>query len=656
MPLRFLIRLCSIWLALVTLSSVVAAEAGADPAAQSFAIPAGAAERTLGVFSRQSQQPAIFTTDLLDGVRTHAVRGEYTPFEALSIMLAGTTLQPVHDATSGALVVRVAPPGEAPVVELPPYVVETQVDTERWSYAAAPGVEVISRCADTTTTQLLNHHFRLNAMLAVMLPEEFRVQLDVPTTYVLFNQMTQPGVPREMVSAALNRPNGAGSAVGALSNYRFRDRDAVSIFFIIDELTFNQGRISFTSDYIRYVLESRAPALPPWFIEGMMDVYETARLESVDPNVVRPGSVLGPQPVEGVFSLRPAVWISEAETQLVKKNPRQRRELLPMAQLFDPQAAAATDPARAQLWRSQAALLVRWALQGGGNDARSAAFWEFVRRTSRDPVTETMFRDCFGLDYATMEQQLRDYVPLAVKATIYLHTDKPLDLPVVEPRDATDGEVSRIKGGLDRLEIAYVRTYLPALTARYVQQARRTLRKAYDKGDHDPRLLAELGLCEIDAGDDEAARPFLETATRMKVVRPRAYFELARLNYEEVVAVNPEGKLSVADAAPILRPLAAALKQSPQLPEIYELIATVWLRAEARLTPAQLAVLDTGVRNFQWRTRLIYSAALLNLMSGRAAESQALIDRGLKVCTAPKDRERFLKLAAAIAASPPAQP
>ena len=42
----------------------------------------------------------------------------------------------------------------------------------------------------------------------------------------------------------------------------------------------------------------------------------------------------------------------------------------------------------------------------------------------------------------------------------------------------------------------------PELAPKYLEQARRTLRRAYDRGERDPRLLAVLGLCECDAGNE----------------------------------------------------------------------------------------------------------------------------------------------------------
>ncbi len=626
------------------------APSNSDPAPQLFSVPAGEADRTLGIFSRQSLQAAIFPTDLLEGVRTHAVRGEFTPLKALSLMLAGTTLQPSYDATTGALVVR-SVAGAGPVVELPPYVVETNLDVMPWTYMRAPGVEVISRCSEVTTELLLSHHFRLHEMLAIMLPEELRVKLDVPTAYVLFNEATQPGMAREVLEEVRKRQGRAAVNIGGLANYRFHDRDAVTIFFIINEHEFSQGRLSLTADYVRYMLESRTPSLPLWFIDGMMEVYRSTLLESAAPLFATSATIMDRVP-EGSFTIRPLQWVSETETHAVKRNVRQKREFLPLGELFTA-SPAAREPARAALGRSESALFIRWALHESGPDSRRAALWTFVSRASRQPVTEAMFRECFGLDYATAENQLLDYLPVAVKSTIYLKTGKLFELPGIETREATDGEVSRIKGGLDRLEVTYVKGVYPELTGRYLQQARRTLRKAYDKGDRDPRLLAELGLCECDAGDDVAARPFLDAATRRKVVRPRAYYELARIDYEELLTRVPGGKFTIDEAGIVLRPLNTALQQSPQLPEIYELLSDVWLRTAARLSAAQLQVLDEGVRNFQWRTRLIYSTALLNSLNGRPTEARAYIDQGLAIATPPKERELFLKLQAVIAAEKP---
>lgn len=84
---------------------------GAEAVRKRFDLPADAAERSLRRFSIQSGLPVVFPTEVVQGVRTTTVRGEYAAHEALARMIAGTTLAAVADAETGALTVaRVEPP------------------------------------------------------------------------------------------------------------------------------------------------------------------------------------------------------------------------------------------------------------------------------------------------------------------------------------------------------------------------------------------------------------------------------------------------------------------------------------------------------------------------------------------------------------------
>ncbi|MBK8856606.1 MAG: hypothetical protein IPN11_02650 [Opitutaceae bacterium] len=631
---------------LIMLLALGAGTLFAGESAQSFDIPAGRAERTLTRFSRQSSQSAVYPTDLVRGVRTNAVKGEYTPLAALTAMLQGTTLQPVKDDETGALLIKPANARNDYVVELPPYTVEGAQIPVTWQYAALPGVEVLSRCSDSVTKLLLYHHFRLRDTLTALLPEEFQIRLDVPITYVLFDALAQPGSARELTRELEKHRKETGNwIINGMSNYRFGDKDAVALFFVLDELNFTHGRLTLTPDYFHFMMANRTPTLPPWFIGGMVGIYRKAVLESAPPGrSMSQSSIDSPPLPNGVIALKPLEWLSEEETTAIKKDPLRQVELLPLAALFSTPPPG--DERAALLWRTEAALFIRWALDGG---KQREALWQWVRQSCERPATEAQFIACFGIGFARAEQQLRDYLPVAIKRTTHLSTDTTYEPPVAKIREATVGEISRVKGRLDRMEIAYVREQCPELTPRYITQARQTLHRAYAQGDRDPRLLAEMGLCECDAGNDAAARPLLEAAVAGKVVRPRAYYELARIYYQVVLAKSPKGRLTVAEAGQVLGPVGPALRQSPAISEAYELIAEVWLRSEGRLAPEHLAVLDEGIRNFPTRTRLIYSAAILNSLHGRPAEARVLTDRGLEIVTRPDERDRFLKLKAALA-------
>lgn len=536
------------------------------------------------------------------------------------------------------------------VVELPPFLVEGASVPLPWRYAGLPGVEVLSLSSDASTRLLLNHHFRLRNTLTVLLPEEFQVQLDLPTTYVLFDAALQPGMARELTRELDSHRSGADTwIINGLSNYRFSDRDAMAMFFIIDDLNFSRGRLTITPEYFRHMLTARTPTLPPWFIEGMCALYENAILESVPPG--RSPSmteVTDPPLPEGVIALRPVVWGTTEETEALRKDPLKEVEFLPLAQLFAGSPAEGGDAAQVARWQAQAAFFIRWALDGDGSHPRREALWRFVRETTTEPATEERFEACFGFGYKQTEGVLRNYLQVAIKRRCYLSTAKPYEPPVPELRDATDSEISRLKGRLDRMEISFVRRNCPELTPRYIAQARRTLRRAYDKGDRDPRLLAELGLTECEAADDRAARPFLEAAVAANVLHPRAYYELARLYYQDVLAEAEAGRLSAAQAGKVLQPLARALRQKPPLAEGYELVAEVWLRTNGRLTAAQLDVLGIGMRRFPRDLRLRYSAALLNSLHGRTTEAKALARGGIALATEARERQRFERLVAAL--------
>jgi len=77
----------------------------AEPAKRAFDIPAGVAEATLRTFSEQAGGQFIFSSDKVTGVRTNAVKGSFTPREALDRLIAGTDLRAVQDGRAGALTI-----------------------------------------------------------------------------------------------------------------------------------------------------------------------------------------------------------------------------------------------------------------------------------------------------------------------------------------------------------------------------------------------------------------------------------------------------------------------------------------------------------------------------------------------------------------------
>lgn len=83
-----------------------------SPAARRlFDLPGGDAFATLKQFFAQSGEQVIYRADALEGVRTNPVKGEYTPMEALRLMLNPAVFVVGRDEQTGILAIKeVAPP------------------------------------------------------------------------------------------------------------------------------------------------------------------------------------------------------------------------------------------------------------------------------------------------------------------------------------------------------------------------------------------------------------------------------------------------------------------------------------------------------------------------------------------------------------------
>lgn len=96
--------------------SLLAPVRAENATSRSFDIAASDAEKALKQFSAQSGQQVLVPSELVAGVRTQAVRGEFPPRVALERMFAGTRLVAVPDETGGAFAIvrRVAKPSNRP--------------------------------------------------------------------------------------------------------------------------------------------------------------------------------------------------------------------------------------------------------------------------------------------------------------------------------------------------------------------------------------------------------------------------------------------------------------------------------------------------------------------------------------------------------------
>ena len=530
-------------------------------------------------------------------------------------------------------------------VALPPFIVEEATKGPPWRYAEAPGYEILSRCNDSVTRRVVATHQRLHQLLAEMLPPSLQFQCTLPRALILYDEELQPAASREVIARMLHSntsepgenlspaPSFRGMRIAPparglsfLPNLRLWDRDAMAVFMIVRRDDFDAERLALTHDYISFLVKSRVPALPLWFVSGMLTLYAQTTFES------------------DRLTLEPLRWISETHTEAVKKDPKTAPPVQPLADFFvnrmlPPTELQTYEPVKA--WQAQAALFVRWGLEADGGTHRTG-LWKFAERAAAHATSEEFFVECFGTDFAAVQAQLIAYLPAAVRRTVHF---KPTKLPKPAPlalRNASDGEIARLKGDWERLEVPFVKNISPDLAPKYLEQARRTLKRAYDRDDRDPRLLAVMGLCEADAGNAAGARELLEAAARLGPIRPRANYELARLRFAEFRAQPAGGasRLSVTQAAEVLAPLFAARAQNPSLPEVYLLIADVWTEVASKPSRGHLAVLDEGVRLFPRRADLTLRAAELLLREGFREDASSYLEIAARTATDDAVRAR----------------
>lgn len=532
------------------------------------------------------------------------------------------------------------------IVTLPPLMVEEKANPLQWRYLEVPGLQLLSVCQDSTALAIVQRHHRLEELLTVLLPDRFCATTAVPEAQILFNEETGRAHSREIISEMLKREGARAGADGVvtlptgddrsprgrppqqirfLPNLRMWDLDATAVFMILHENSSAPTSFTFALDRVAFLIERRTPALPDWFVEGLLGLYARTALREND------------------IVIEPAKWLSDDESTALARDPERPRTLFPMHQLLThrrpriPEEASDQD----QVWRAQCALFVRWAV-AEKTGVRKEALWKFVDRLETEPLSEALFREHFGMGFADARDRLSDYLPQAVQARLTLDGPKTKPLPRLKFRPATDLEVARIRGRWERMEIPYVRKRYPELAENYVEQARRTLRRVYDRGERDPQLLAELGLTEIDAGNPDGAREFLEAAVHARVVRPRADLELARFRYQAVPGLaDPATKLTAEQAGEILAPLHAGRLAQPPLVEIYSLMAEVWTRRAVPPTGEELAILSDGARLFPHASALVLRAIQLNKLSGQLVAAMALADTGLRHAREPAMRERF---------------
>jgi hypothetical protein len=508
-----------------------------------------------------------------------------------------------------------------PVIELPKFeVTDSRLlpPPESWHYAEIPGFEILSRISERETKRFVSDFLLLQVVIDTIMPGLTRGFTPVPTALILCGGRGKGFDEFLPADQAIER-YGKNSLF-----FKNSERAAIVIDFALTELSVeNDTRLeadpyrAFYAAYFRFLIRRQLKdKAPPWFEEGLCQLFAATEFDRKTITFAQIGDGFG------------AEKIGDFNRMLSRRHMMNFGEML-----------AANGPrSRSAFWSAQCYAFVHFCLYSMDKKYQQP-FIEFVRRLDTEEPTEKLFKECFKKSYSQVATELRGYLEFTAYKKVQYRATKGQSLPAPPPvalRPAADADVGRIKGEVLRL-------------AGHGDDARNTLIAPYIRGERDPRLLAALGLDELEAGQDERAQKFLEAAAKAKVDRARAYLELGKLRFAAVRAKPgaPDGQLDETQVTQVLTPLFVARKTRPPMADVYRLIAETWLLSAAPPQREHFEVVLEGVRLFPRDSGFLMQATLLAAKRGFSAEAAALAQLGVKVSTDSADKDRFQMMAAA---------
>ncbi len=546
------------------------------------------------------------------------------------------------------------------VVHLPKFeVVDTRLlpVPESWKYASIPGYEILTATSDRNTRLFVREFSRLQQVLTALWPSIRHEVPEVPVSIILCDRGDKfedfiPPEHREQANAVnglfYQRKESATIIVdfavgelftGAFSSSDFGIKDPVAgsstepAEFGDPQAQPTEARAgveradpfrAFRLSYLRFLIDNGSNGrLPEWFKVGLLEILANIDYTRKTIEVGRVGDVSGAKSTD--FNLALA-----------------ERGLLPMPELFGPRP---TEVRQGYTWTKQNYAFVHYCLYGEKR-SHAAALVNYLERIEKTAPTEAIFKECFGMDYGEMELALRSYVR---------HTDHSYseyksqggavyqDPPKLELRDASDGEVGRIKGEALRL-------------SGQAEVARRFIIAPYIRGERQPDLLAALGLAEHEAGEQVRARKFFEAAAKAGTRRARVYVLLAEMRANEALAKSGRKLLGREALDQVLPLLVKARSLPPLLPELYEVAADIWQSSDVRPSREEFNFVLQGALLFPARLPLVYRAALIAARTGYGHEARLLVEHGERYSTDPRGRQLFTRLRTDYPAIEQAQP
>ncbi len=554
-----------------------------------------------------------------------------------------------------------------PPVQLPPFLVEGErvsalFGGTDWLYCRDGEFEILSACPQDETEQFIRNLRAQRSALSRFIPDEMLPPSSLPTTLILVPKTQKDKIDEQMVREVERIPNAAQGRgnFAPMNDLRLSDPDSTFIFVILDDWQWGwdirhgypKGRESalfYSPQYLAYLLSSRTPALPDWYVTGVIGLYESMAFNnSVSGTLTSAWSapvVSGENPWNNSSFERDA-WLSNAAAAALRADPASPRPVLSLRELLVPTPDPGKSAVYLRVWKAQSELFVRWCYSDRMNDGQ-ARLQAFAMKASLQPVTDELFLSSFGLRISDARDALSDFLPEAVrKAQRFPFPPGPYDRRPVDLRGALPPEVHRITGEWARRACRVVRSNYPEALPLYLAKTRGLLQGRVDRGESDPSLLASLALFRLDGGDKEGGRRILEENPSALAARPLAALELAKLHLDAAVdkPAGAGGALSHEQTESVLKPLSRAFERQPAVAAAYLLAERLTQHLGRDPSEAERARLNEGARLFPRDSRLVMECVSWDLRAHDLDSALKLAVLGEYEAADPLSRARFRQL------------
>ena len=288
----------------------------------------------------------------------------------------------------------------------------------------------------------------------------------------------------------------------------------------------------------------------------------------------------------------------------------------------------------------------------GPDESTREAFVKLIKIKGKQPITEKVFKACFGKNYNEFFNEMYGYFRESSRGTGY--KGDPWGAPEmvisrftenemqgeIQMADATRSQSARI------ISDWFILTKQPAIARQVLQLADENA----PWGRKDPEFLAALGLDQSQGGASNKALALLEQAASANITRPEVYRTLASLRLESIMETKGSAyRLSQPEVDAILGPLLVASKQPQPSPKTYFQIIDLWQHTDCE-PPANLPdsmAADCG-RYFPDNFTLLDQLIPFLVQHNCSAAAAKLLDETAKCVLTAEEQAHLAKLGSSL--------